>query len=92
MQMHHKTRLQSMLNSRFCVSTCVEHKPGKKHPQFQFFWKRDAMQDLWHRIVSEFFPTSSYKPTCEMDIEAYSKGDMSDPDYCSEIWIPVEKR
>lgn len=51
----------------------------------------NAMQDLWHKIVSEFFPTSGYQPTCEMDIEAYTAGDMSSPDYCSEIWIPVTK-
>ena len=52
----------------------------------------NAIQDLWHKIVSEFFPTSSYEPTYEMDIEAYSKGDMSDSEYHSEIWIPVTKK
>lgn len=52
----------------------------------------NAMQDMWHKIVSEFFPTSSYKPTYEMDIEAYSEGKMSDSDYYSEIWIPVVKK
>ena len=52
----------------------------------------DAIQDLWHKIVSEFFPTSSYEPTYEMDIEAYRDGDMSDPNYQSEIWIPVVKK
>lgn len=52
----------------------------------------NAMQDMWHKIVSEFFPTSSYKPTYEMDIEAYSEGNMGDPDYYSEIWIPVVKK
>lgn len=51
-----------------------------------------AIQELWHKIVSEFFPTSSYKPTYEMDIEAYSEGNMSDPNYYSEIWIPVVKK
>lgn len=52
----------------------------------------NAMQDMWHKIVSEFFPTSSYKPTYEMDIEAYSEGKMSNSDYYSEIWIPVVKK
>lgn len=52
----------------------------------------DAIQALWHKIVSEFFPTSSYKPTYEMDIEAYSEGNMSDPNYYSEIWIPVVRK
>ncbi|MBQ7981851.1 MAG: AraC family transcriptional regulator [Oscillospiraceae bacterium] len=52
----------------------------------------NAIQDLWHKIVTEFFPTSSYKPTYEMDIEAYSEGNMDAPDYYSEIWIPVVKK
>lgn len=51
-----------------------------------------AMQDMWHKIVSEFFPTSSYQPTYEMDIEAYTEGDMGSSDYRSEIWIPVVKK
>ena len=52
----------------------------------------NAMQDMWHKIVSEFFPTSGYQPTYEMDIEAYSEGNMSSPDYRSEIWVPVIKK
>ena len=52
----------------------------------------EAIQNLWHEIVSDFFPTSCYQPTYEMDIEAYGEGDMSAPDYYSEIWIPVVKQ
>ena len=52
----------------------------------------DAIQNMWHRIVSEFFPTSDYQPTMELDIEAYTQGDMEAPDYQSEIWIPVTKK
>ena len=52
----------------------------------------DAIQNLWNKIVSEFFPTSGYQPTYEMDIEAYSAGNMNAADYCSEIWIPVVKK
>lgn len=52
----------------------------------------NAVQDMWHRIVSEFYPASGYQPTYEMDIEAYADGDMSSPDYHSEIWIPVMKK
>ncbi len=51
-----------------------------------------AMQDMWHKITSEFFPTSGYQPTYEMDIEAYTEGDMGGSDYRSEIWIPVVKK
>lgn len=52
----------------------------------------DAIHETWKKIVSEFFPTSVYKPTCEMDIEVYTEGDMDSPDYRSEIWIPIEKK
>lgn len=51
-----------------------------------------AMQDMWHKITSEFFPTTGYQPTYEMDIEAYTEGDMGGLDYRSEIWIPVVKK
>ncbi len=52
----------------------------------------NAIQDKWHKIVSEFFPASGYEPTYEMDIEAYTDGNMSSPDYRSEIWVPVIKK
>ncbi len=52
----------------------------------------NAMQNLWHKITAEFFPTSSLVPTYEMDIEAYTAGNMDSPDYKSEIWIPIEKK
>ncbi len=52
----------------------------------------DAIQQLWHRICAEFFPSSAYAPTCEMDIEVYPEGDMSSQNYRSEIWVPVRKK
>lgn len=52
----------------------------------------DAVQEQWHRICSEFFPTSNYQPTYEMDIEAYPNGDMGAPDYQCEIWVPIKKK
>jgi AraC family transcriptional regulator len=52
----------------------------------------NAIQDAWRKIVTEFFLTAEYKPTCELDIEAYTDGNMDAPDYYSEIWVPVEKK
>lgn len=52
----------------------------------------DAMQQTWHKICAEFFPTSGYKPTYEMDIEAYTAGEMNSADYKSEIWVPIEEK
>ena len=52
----------------------------------------DAIQKLWQKIMSEFFPTSIYQPTYERDIEVYTDGDMNGDDYRSEIWIPIIKK
>ncbi len=52
----------------------------------------DAMQNTWHKICSEFFPTSHYEPTYEMDVEAYTAGYMSADDYKSEIWVPIREK
>lgn len=49
-----------------------------------------AVQQLWHRISTEYFLTSKYKPTYEMDIEAYPAGNMTSGDYRTEIWVTVE--
>jgi len=50
----------------------------------------DAIQQMWHKICAEFFPASKYQPTYEMDIEAYTAGEMSSKDYRSEIWVPIQ--
>lgn len=51
-----------------------------------------AMRKVWGQIFSEWFPTTGYQHTFGPEIEWYSKGDMSQPDYQSEIWIPVIKK
>lgn len=51
-----------------------------------------AIQETWHRIVTEFFPTADYEPTYEMDIEVYDEGDISAADYKSQIWVAVKKK
>lgn len=52
----------------------------------------DAIQNLWHELCTEFFPTSNCTPTYEMDIEAYPAGNMTDANYKSQIWVPIEKK
>ena len=52
----------------------------------------ESVQEAWHRICSEFFPSAVYEPTYEMDIEAYPSLEMSATDYRCEIWVPVTKR
>jgi AraC family transcriptional regulator len=50
-----------------------------------------AMQDGFVRIFNEWFPTSGYQHGNAPEIEWYSDGEMSSPDYRSAIWIPVVK-
>ncbi len=42
------------------------------------------IQQAWHRIFSEFFPSSQYKPAGNFDLEVYPVDN-----YNSEIWISV---
>lgn len=51
-----------------------------------------AIQKLWQRIMTEFFPASDYEPTYEFDFEAYSDGNTAAEDYKSWIWVPVKKK
>jgi len=51
-----------------------------------------AIQIGWHKIYTEFFPTSEYQQIPSIDFEVYPDGDMDSKDYVSEIWIPVEKK
>ncbi len=51
-----------------------------------------AIQELQTRIVSEWLPVSGYEYADAPDIEIYSEGDMSSPNYRSEVWLPVTKK
>lgn len=51
-----------------------------------------AIQDVNRRIYSEWLPTSGYDHAKTPDFELYPEGDLSSPDYKSEIWIPVVKK
>lgn len=50
----------------------------------------DAMQNGWKQIISEWFPSSHYEHAGTPDLEVYSNGNPSSPDYYSEIWIPLK--
>lgn len=51
-----------------------------------------AIQELWHKVYSEFMPASEYEPCGGLDFELYSEGDIHAPDYKSEIWVAVAKK
>lgn len=52
----------------------------------------DALQNVWGRIYSEWFPASSYQQAEGPEILWNESKDTSSPKYRSEIWIPVSTR
>jgi hypothetical protein len=52
----------------------------------------DAIQDVWRRIFSEWFPTNEYEHADGPELEVYEDGGMSSPDYKCWVWIPVVKK
>lgn len=52
----------------------------------------EAIQAVWKRIYSEWFPSSGYEHAGTAEIEWYSDGDANAADYRSEIWIPIMKK
>lgn len=45
----------------------------------------DAIQKTWKQIISEWFPFSHYQHAGTPDLEVYSSGNPSSPDYYSEF-------
>lgn len=50
-----------------------------------------SIQELSRRIMTEWLPNSGYEYADAPDIEQYSDGDQSAPDYKSWIWLPIRK-
>jgi len=51
----------------------------------------DAIQNVFGRIFSEFFPSTGYEHAEGPELEVYLPGDPSSADYRCEVWIPVKK-
>ncbi len=49
----------------------------------------DAIQAVWGKIWSEFFPTAPYTHGPGPDLELYPPGNTRADDYVCEVWIPV---
>jgi AraC family transcriptional regulator len=52
----------------------------------------DTLQNVWGRIYSEWFPSSSYEQTEGPEILWNEHKDTSSPTFKSEIWIPLKKK
>jgi AraC family transcriptional regulator len=51
-----------------------------------------AIQEVWKRVYTEWFPSSGYEHAGGAELEWYSDGDGDSKDYLSEIWIPIVKK
>ncbi|MEV5109662.1 AraC family transcriptional regulator [Bacillus sp. LBA3-1-1.1] len=52
----------------------------------------DALQNVWGRIYSEWFPSSNYELAEGPEILWNEQKDISSPNFRSEIWVPVLKK
>ncbi|WP_193750880.1 AraC family transcriptional regulator [Bacillus coahuilensis] len=50
-----------------------------------------AIQAVWQRIYSEWFPSTGYKHAGGPEFELYLPGDVTQEDYRCEVWIPIMK-
>lgn len=48
-----------------------------------------AIQNVWGRIFSEWFPATKYEHAPAPELEVYLPGDPCAEDYKCEVWIPV---
>lgn len=51
-----------------------------------------AIQDVFQRIFSEWFPATGYEHADAPELEVYLPGDPSASDYKCEVWIPIIKK
>lgn len=52
----------------------------------------ETLQNVWGRIYSEWFPSSSYEQTEGPEMLWNADKDTSSPTFRSEIWVPVKKK
>ncbi|MBN1189037.1 MAG: AraC family transcriptional regulator [Dehalococcoidales bacterium] len=48
-----------------------------------------AIQDVTKRIFSEWFPSTGFEHAPQPELEVYLPGDITSPDYVTQIWIPI---
>ncbi|WDL98621.1 AraC family transcriptional regulator [Alicyclobacillus sp. ALC3] len=52
----------------------------------------NAIQSVWDRIFSEWFPGTGYEHSGGPELEVLPPGDDTADDYSCEVWIPIVKR
>jgi len=51
-----------------------------------------AIQKVWERIFSEWFPSTGYEHAEGPELEVYPDGNPSSEDYKCEVWVPIIKK
>lgn len=51
-----------------------------------------AIQKVWGRIYSEWFPATGYEHSGGPELEVYLPGNPDSNDYVCEVWIPVKEK
>lgn len=65
--------------------------PASKWAKFEVHGPMpDAMHKVWKQIFTEWFPSSGYVHAGTPELEVYPEEDSTNPNYYSEIWIPVK--
>ncbi|PFA63211.1 AraC family transcriptional regulator [Bacillus sp. AFS015802] len=52
----------------------------------------EAIQGVWKRIFSEWFPSTGYEHGDAPEFELYPPGNPNDEDYLCEVWVPIMKK
>ncbi|MGF2614837.1 AraC family transcriptional regulator [Rossellomorea vietnamensis] len=51
-----------------------------------------AIQNVWERVFSEWFPSTGYEHAGGPEFELYPPGDVNSEEYRCEVWIPIKKK
>ncbi|WP_044339820.1 AraC family transcriptional regulator [Rossellomorea aquimaris] len=51
-----------------------------------------AIQSVWKRIFSEWFPSTGYEHAGGPEFELYPPGNPNDENYRCEVWVPIKKK
>jgi AraC family transcriptional regulator len=51
-----------------------------------------AIQQVWQRIYSEWFPSTGCEHAGGPEFELYPSGNVMDDEYQCEVWIPIRKK
>lgn len=53
----------------------------------------ESIERGWHHLHTVFFQQTPYELFAELpQIEVYHEGDITDPEYTMELWVPVRKK